>query len=249
MSANLAEKYGIHLSTSAIVATNLALLMKAVDDGSIFVELEEHVTRASRKIYKIKVGVVGEPDTTERRFYIGLPKGSRLEIYEDEKPKFLWKVSKGNMEEEIAYTEFEALWTTFMTIHVEALLKRHYENLEAEAATYKVAALSKSDEVGRFVMIAHPSKLKTEQATSLNEPKGCHVILAPAYFYALYDQVKNTMVYGPSWEAGRFPFQVSVKASTKRGRDTSSSESSSSKKAASVKEVETPSAATEEPKA
>lgn len=210
---SLAERYGVHVSTSAIVATNLALLCKGIEDGALVLDLEDSTTRASRKIYKIALFIKGH-EKADRRFYVGLPKGARLEIMEDEKPKFLWKVKKDCPEEETGFTEFEALWITFLKHHVEPKLATHFTDFKG---TMKTASLSKTDEAGRFVMIAQPSKLKSEQATRLIEAKGCHIIASPVYFYALHDTEKDMVVYGPSWEAGRFPFQVSVKASSKRG--------------------------------
>lgn len=227
MADALAERYGIHVSTSAIVATNLALLCKAVEDKAVSIHIDENTTRASRKIYKISMRIP-EDDKGDRRFYVGLPKGSRLEIMEDEKPKFLWKVKKDCADEESSYTEFEALWTTFLKHHFEPSLASTY--FPDFKGTIKIAALSKTDDVGRFVMISQPSKLKTEQATRLIEAKGCHIIVAPVYFYALHDTEKDMIVYGPSWEAGRFPFQVSVKASSKRGLSSTGSSSKVAKK-------------------
>ena len=237
----LAEKYSIHVTSSSIVVTNLALLMGALDSGVVNLSVERKVTRSSRKIYILRLAPSEDELDKERRFYVAIPKGARMEVMEDEKPKFLWKVNKAVAEEETAYTEFEALWTTFLSTYVEDRIReimREDPEREGFDGSMKIAALSKTDEIGRFVMISQPSKLKPEQATRLVEAKGAHVIMAPAYLYALEDKEKNMVVFGASWEAGRFPFQVSLKGSNKRGRGESAS--GSSKKAAVEKTPEEP---------
>lgn len=241
--------YGIYVSAGAIVALDLEGLSKAIDEERVSLKITNHVSRNKKRYQVLRVYTGSEDVSTAgtpvtRKFYIGLPKGVRTEYFDDEHPKLIWKASIGNNEEEGPLQAFEDSYSAFVEKHIKPKISEFYVMDDENRTKYQdfkftSARVSKTEEGGRGVPMGFPKGFTATQRTRLQEAKGCHILMGISYFYNITDDEKATVVFGSNLEIGRFPFQVTYKAGSKRPRNPTSGASASTDDSAPAKAAAT----------
>jgi hypothetical protein len=203
--------YDISATATSLVCLDIAKLAAAVDAGAILLSVEKHKTRSDSYVYWVNA----KHEEKAKRLYFALPKGLQMEVFQDERPKFMIRLKNSSEHSsfDAAMGTFEEAYKGFMTSHIEKMVK---ESSGADC-DFLLATFGKNDDNSRALLANQPKDLKSDQVTRLCEAKGSHILITISYIYVLHDEEKNRSVYGPAFEVGRFPFKLTFKKERSAG--------------------------------